>query len=95
MCERRYDYIWLDGRLDCVDGGMGILILQLNLAGIKTLGSCSGHGKGYPSVLCAPETEEKLKEFGCKIITTRKDDKVMACFPCHCFAGRIYPVRIK
>ena len=72
---------------------MGILILQLNLAGIKTLGSCSGHSKGYPSVLCSPGTEEKLEEFGCKIIIIREDRKVMAYFPCRCFTGRIYPVR--
>ncbi len=91
----KYNYIFLDGELECVDGGMGILILQLNLSGIKTLGSCSGHGKGYPSVLCAPKTEEKLKEFGCKIITTRQDRKVIACFPCACFRGRIYPVKTK
>jgi len=85
-----YDYIFLDGELECVDGGMGILILQLNLAGIKTLGSCSGHSNnGYPHVLCAPGTEEKLKRFGCKIINARPDGKVKAYFPCRCFSGRI------
>lgn len=76
--------------MECVDGGMGILILQLNLAGIKTLGSCNGHGNnGYPHVLCVSETEEKLKKFGCKIINTRPDGKVKAYFPCRCFSGRI------
>jgi len=96
MCNIcKYDYIWLDGGLEAVDGGMGILILQLNLAGIKTLGSCSGHGEGYPSVLCMPGTEEKLKEFGCEIIVTRQDGKVKAYFPCDCFRGRIYPVKTK
>ena len=92
ICE--YDYIWLDGELEAVDGGMGILILQLNLAGIKTLGSCSGHGENYPSVLCEKETEGKLKEFGCRIITTREDGAVMAHFPCRCFNGRIYPCKM-
>lgn len=90
MCENEYDYIWIDGELEAVDKGLGILILQLNLVGIKTLGSCSGHANnGYPSVLCAPGMEEKLREFGCKIVTTRKDGKVIAYFPCRCFSGRI------
>jgi hypothetical protein len=89
-CPNGYDYIWLDGKLEPVDKGLGFLILQLNQAGIKTLGSCNGHGNnGYPHVLCAPGTEEKLKEFGCKIINTRPDGKVKAYFPVRCFGGKI------
>ena len=92
ICE--YDYVWLGGELEAVDGGMGILILQLNLAGIETLGSCSGHGKNYPQVICAPKTEERLKKFGCRIQTTREDGVVVAHFPCRCFSGRIYPCKM-
>jgi len=58
--EREYDYIWIDDELEALDRGLGILVLQLNLAGIKTVGSCSGHSNnGYPSVLCAPGMEGK------------------------------------
>ena len=90
MCENGYDYIWIDDALEAVDRGLGILLLQLNSCGIKTIGSCSGHSNnGYPSVLCAPKMEEKLRKFGCKIVTTRKDGKVIAYFPGRCFSGRI------
>ena len=89
----KYDYVWLDDELEAVDGGMGTLILQLNLAGIKTLGSCSGHGEDYPNILCVPGAEEGLKKFGCRIITTREDKTVIAHFPCRCFSGRIYPCK--
>ncbi len=70
---------------------MGFLVLQLNLFGIKTLDSCCGHGEGYPCVICDSETEEKLKEFGCKIIVTTKDGLVKAYFPVNGWTGKVIP----
>lgn len=95
MCEHNtYSYLWLDGKLQAVDQCISLLILQLNLVGIKTIESCCGHGKGYPNVTCEEGTEEKLKEFGCKIVVTRqKDGLVMAYFPVNSFTGKAYPVR--
>lgn len=82
MCKHdEITYVWLDGKLKPIDRCIAILVLQLNLAGIKTIDSCCAHGKGYPSVLCAQGTEEALKEFGCEIIMTREDGVVDARFP--------------
>lgn len=94
MCEHHtYSYLWLDGKLIPVDQCITPLILQLNLAGIKTIGSCCGHGKGYPNITCAPGTEEKLQEFGCKIIVTKQNGNVEAFFPVNCWSGKVYPVQ--
>ena len=91
MCKSHtYSYLWLDGKLKPVDQCISLLILQLNLFGIKTIGSCCGHGKGYPNVTCAPGTEEKLQEFGCKIIVTKQNGNVEAYFPVNSFAGKVY-----
>lgn len=93
MClPNKHAYLWLDGRLTVIDKCMGYLILQLNLAGIKTRQCCCGHGRGYPHVLCETGTEEKLKEFGCKIITTRADALVAAYFPCSRYTGKVNEV---
>ena len=92
MCfPNKHCYLWLDGKLKVIDKCMGFLVLQLNLAGIKTRQSCCGHGKGYPHVLCEPGTEEKLREFGCKIIVTGKDGLVSAYFPVNAFTGKVCP----
>jgi hypothetical protein len=87
-----YAYLWLGGKLRPVDQCISLLILQINLAGIKTIGSCCGHGKGYPNITCALGIEERLREFGCKIIVTRQDGKVEAYFPVNSFSGKVYPV---
>lgn len=93
MCQHNtYSYVWLDGKLKAVDSCIALLILQLNLAGIKTSGSYCGHGNGYPNITCLPGTENKLEEFGCKIIVTRKDERVEAYFPVNSFSGKVYPV---
>ena len=70
---------------------MAFLVLQLNLAGIKTVGSCCGHGKGYPNVTCVPGTEQKLREFDCKIVVTIEAGLVEAYFPVNTYRGRFYP----
>lgn len=92
MCNHNeHSYVWLDGKLIAIDRCIALLILQLNLVGIKTLNSCCGHGKGYPNVICEPGTEEALKKFGCKIVIPReKDGKVMAYFPANSFTGKTY-----
>jgi len=94
MCNHNtFSYLWLDKKLQGVDQCISLVILQLNLAGIKTIESCCGHGKGYPNVICEKGTEEKLKEFGCKIVVTRQDGLVAAYFPVNSFTGKVYPVR--
>jgi len=92
MCgHNSYVYLWLNGRLQAVDQCMGHLVLQLNTAGIKTVGACCGHGKGYPNVTCVPGTEQALSDFGCKIIVTRQGvGKVEAYFPANTSAGHVY-----
>ncbi len=91
MCKNNnFLYIWLEKELKPIDSCIALLILRLNLAGIKTVGSCCGHGKGYPNVTCVPGTEKALREFGCKIIVTRQDDKVEAYFPVNSFSGKVY-----
>lgn len=94
MCQHStYAYLWLDGKLQAVDQCISLFILQLNLAGIKTIESCCGHGKGYPNVICEEGTEEKLERFGCKIVVTRNKDRlVVAYFPVNSFTGKVYPV---
>jgi len=95
LCEHNtYAYIWLDGKLQAVDQCISLLILQLNLSGIKTIESCCGHGKGYPNVTCAPGTEERLQEFGCKITVTKQNGNVEAYFPVNSFTGKVYIDRI-
>ena len=91
----KYDHLVLNEGLEAVDGGMGLLILQLNLAGIKTLGSCSGHGKNPPHVLCPPGTNEKLKEFGCDIVVTTERGNVKGFFLSNMCGGRIFPANIE
>ena len=93
ICD--YDHLVLDGSLEAVDGGMGLLILQLNLAGIETLSSCSGHGEGYPSVLCSPGMQKKLKEFGCNIVVTTEDGRVEGFFLSNMCGGKLYPASVK
>jgi len=94
MCEHNtFAYLWLDGKLQAADQCIALLILQLNLAGIKTIASCCGHGEGYPNVTCEKGTEKKLSQFGCKIVVTRQDGKVEAYFPVNSFGGKTYPVR--
>ena len=94
MCQNNtYSYLWLDEKLIPVDQCIALLILQLNLLGIKTIGACCGHGKGYPNITCAPGTEEKLSDLGCKIIVTKQNGNVETYFPVNCWAGRTYPVR--
>ena len=92
MCEHNtYSYLWLDGKLQAVDSCIFILILQLNLAGIKTINSCCGHGKDYPCIVCEPGSEKRLKEFGCKAIKTRqKDAYVFAYFPVNSRSKKVY-----
>ncbi|MCK4644954.1 MAG: hypothetical protein KAU46_01765 [Candidatus Aminicenantes bacterium] len=93
MCKHNtYSYLWLSGNLQAVDQCISLLILQLNLTGIKTIDSCCGHGKGYPNVICEEGTEEKLREFGCKIVIVRKDKKVVAYFPVNSWTGKVHPV---
>ena len=88
MCQHNtYLYMWLDEKLKPIDSCIALLVLQLNLAGIKTVGSCCGHGKGYPNVTCIPGTEAKLQDFGCKIFITRGDGRVEAYFPANSFGG--------
>lgn len=94
MCEHHtYSYLWLNGKLIPVDQCIALLILQLNLAGIKTIGACCGHGKGYPNITCAPGTEQKLKDYGCRIVVTKQNGNVEAYFPVNCWTGKTYPVR--
>jgi len=94
MCQNNtYSYLWLEGELKPIDSCIAFLIFQLNLIGIKTIGCCCGHGKGYPNVTCISGTEEKLQDFGCKIIVTRKDGNVEAYFPVNSFSGKVYPVK--
>ena len=91
MCKHNeFAYVWLDKKLIAIDRCIAPLILQLNLAGIKTSNSCCGHGKGYPNVICAPGTKESLKEFGCPIAVERKDGKVSAYFPANSCTGKVY-----
>lgn len=91
MCQHNtYSYVWLDRGLQAIDSCIAPLIIQLNNYRIRTLASCCGHGGGYPNVICIPGTEEKLKEFGCKIVVTRDDKKVMAYFPVNSFFGKVY-----
>ena len=94
MCKKNeYSYLWLNGELTPVDRCIAPLILQLNMAGIKTLDSCCGHGKSYPVVICEAGTKEGLQKFGCKIAVPRESDgKVMAYFPVNSFSGKVYPV---
>ena len=91
MCEHNtYSYVWLDGKLKAIDQCISLLVLQLNLFGIKTINSCCGHGKTYPCIICVPGTEKKLEEFGCEIFVTRQDGKVEAYFPVHSCTGKVY-----
>lgn len=92
MCAHNtYGYMWLNGKLQAVDQCLVPLILQLNMAGIETVGSCCGHGKGYPNITCASGSEEALREFGCKIIVARqRDGKVEAYFPANSCAGHTF-----
>jgi hypothetical protein len=91
MCAHNsFAYIWIDSKLVAIDRCIAHLVLQLNLAGIKTVGCCCGHGEGYPNVTCAKGTEKRLSEFGCKIAVTRQDGKVEAYFPVNSFTGRVY-----
>jgi hypothetical protein len=94
MCKNNtYSYLWLENGLQAIDSCIAPLLIQLNNSAIKTIASCCGHGKGYPRVTCAPGTEAKLKEFGCRIVVTREDKKVEAYFPVESFFGRVYPVK--
>lgn len=94
MCQHNtLSYILLDGKLKSVDRCIASFILQLNLAGIKTIGCCCGHGSGYPNVTCVPGTEYKLEKIGCKIFVTRKDGCVEAYFPVNSYSGKVYPVQ--
>ncbi len=92
MCAHNsYVYLWLNGKLQAIDQCLGHLLIQLNMAGIETVGSCCAHGRGYPNVTCVVGTEEALRKFGCKIIVTRqRDSKVEAYFPVNSFTGRVY-----
>ena len=92
MCAHyAFTHLWLNGKLQVIDQCMGYLILQLNAAGIETVGCCCGHGKGYPNVTCVPGTEQALRDFGCKIIVTRQGvGKVEAYFPVNNSAGHAY-----
>lgn len=91
MCKHNtYSYLWLNGELQAVDKCIVLLILQLNLAVIKTVGCCCGHSKRYPNVTCVPGTEEKLRGFGCKIVITRQDGKAEACLPVNSFSGKVF-----
>ena len=94
MCQHNtYSYIWLDKKLQAIDSCISLLILQLNLAGIKTVESCCGHGTGYPNVTCVPDTREKLIKFGCKIAVVKENGNVEAYFPVNSFTGKVYPVK--
>jgi len=96
MCNHNtFSYLWLDKKLQAVDQCISLLILQLNLAGIKTIESCCGHGKGYPGVICAPGKEEKLKKFGCKIIVTKQNGNVESYFSVNSWAGKVYVTKEK
>ena len=92
MCAHNtFGYLWLNGELTAIDQCLVGLVFQLNAAGIKTVGSCCGHGRGYPNITCVPGTEEALRDFGCKIIVTRQpDSKVEAYFPVSSFAGHTF-----
>lgn len=92
MCKSyEHSYLWLDGKLKAVDQCITSLVLQLNLAGIKTINSCCGHGKDHPNVVCVPGSEKQLVKFGCKIIETRqRDGYVFASFPVNSESGLIY-----
>jgi hypothetical protein len=95
MCERNtFAYLWLNKELIPIDLCISSFILQLRSAGIKTIASCCGHGIGYPWVLCAKGSEDKLSKFGCQIIIPRYGDGlVMAYFPGASFTGKVYPVK--
>lgn len=94
MCEHStYSYVWIDGKLQPIDQCISLLVLQLNLAGIRTVGACCGHGKGYPNITCVQGTEEKLRKVGCKIIVPKQNGNVEAYFPVDCWGGKTYPVQ--
>lgn len=57
---------------------------------IETLGCCCGHGMYFPNVVCASGTEGKLRVFGCKDFTTRKDGCVESTFPINSHTGKAY-----
>ena len=50
-----------------VDSCIADEIVELNRLGVRTEGSCCGHGKGFPAALITPSSAEKALKLGYEV----------------------------